>query len=83
MLETWLKHVNVAREKAYGCDVHDLDRSPTLEDDDVFIERRKNLKQFSTPKFTRWRLKHHVKTVGDYVTLKEELKRQLKKWRRS
>ena len=80
MLEAWLKHVNTIRKKAPCTLQKELDLKP-FEHDNIFIERRENLKRFSIPKFARWRLKHHALTTGEYVQSTEELRRQLKRRR--
>ena len=50
-------------------------------DDDLYIQRSENLKRFSMPKFRWWRLKHHNKTLVQYVRSTETLKQQMKKRR--
>ena len=83
MLEAWLKNVNVLRERAhkYVTDTDIIDSALTK--DDIYIEREENLKHFSTPKFYRWRLRHHVATLTQYIHSTEELNCQLKKQRRT
>ena len=83
MLEAWLKHIITIRKRAHKFSLVEVTDGGPSKDDDIYIERYENLKRFSTPKFTRWRLKHHESTLVHYVHSTEELRRQLKKRRRT
>ena len=91
MLENWLKNINTLRERSHQYRNKKL-RTITASKKMTYIERKENLKQFSSPKFCRWRMKqqfsspkfcrwrmkHHALTLTQYVHLKKELERQLK-----
>ena len=81
MLEAWLKNINTLRERSHRYRHEKLEDDFQLKKDDLYIEREENMKRCSSPKFYRWRLKHHATTLTQYIHSKKELERQLKRQR--
>ena len=81
MLEAWLKNINTLRERSHRYNHEKLEDDFQLKKDDLYIEREENMKRCSSPKFYRWRLKHHATTLTQYIHSKKELERQLKRQR--
>ena len=79
LLEVWLRHVITLRKRAGEHNLKEIFDGPNTTYDDLYIQRSENLKRFSIPKFHRWRMKWHAKTMVQYVRSTETLKRQLKK----
>ena len=81
MLEAWLKNVNTLRERHHRYRHENMEKDYRIPKDDLYLEREENMKRCSSPKFWRWRMKHHATTLTQYVHSKMELERQLKRQR--
>ena len=81
MLEAWLKNINTLRERSHRYRHENLEDDIQNKTDALYIERKEALKRCSSPKFYRWRMKHHVATLTQYIHSKMELERQLKRQR--
>ena len=81
MLEAWLKNINTLRERSHRYCHENIEDDYRIKKDDLYIERKEKMKRCSSPKFWRWRLKHHTTTLTQYIHSKLELERQFKRQR--
>ena len=77
--EIWLKNIKNAREQSLAGTSDVANNTYKQQFNAIYRTRSSLLRQLASPKFHKWRMKHHNKTLSQYLHSTDELRCQLKR----